>query len=140
MLRRLGYRARGRVAPDIGRYYALVGDSRNQVQAGMYGWPADFLIASSFLGPMTCRQLIARSGTNVSQFCDPGVDSLVDRALAAGGAEARTLWAEADRRVVDAAPIVPLVNRRNVLLVSDRVGNVQQHFQFGPLLDQFWVR
>ena len=70
----------------------------------------------------------------------PGIDSLVGRALAAGDAEAGPLWAEADRRVVDAAPIVPLVNRRNVLLVSDRVGNVQQHFQFGPLLDQFWVR
>ena len=142
VLRRLGYRAHGRVVPDIGRYFPLIGDSRNKVQAGMYGWIPDFLTASSFLGPTTCRHLIPRSGanTNVSQFCDPGVDSLVDRALAAGEAEAGALWAEADRRVVDAAPIVPLVNRRNVLLVSDRVGNVQQHFQVGPLLDQFWVR
>jgi peptide/nickel transport system substrate-binding protein len=140
VLRRLGYRAHGRVVPDIGRYFSLIEDSRNHVQAGMYGWVADSLTASSFLGPMTCRQLVARSGTNVSQFCDPGIDSLVGRALAAGDAEAGPLWAEADRRAVDAAPIVPLVNRRNVLLVSGRVGNVQQHFQFGPLLDQFWVR
>ena len=142
VLRRLGYRARGRVVPDIGHYFPHIGDSRSKVQAGMYGWIPDFLTASSFLGPMTCRQLIPRSGanTNVSQFCDPEIDSLVDRALEAGEAEAGTLWAEADRRVGEAAPIVPLVNRRNVLLVSDRVGNVQQHFQVGPLLDRLWVR
>jgi hypothetical protein len=44
------------------------------------------------------------------------------------------------RREVRAAPAVALRNRREVLLVSDRVGNVQQHLRLGPRLDQFWVR
>jgi hypothetical protein len=39
-----------------------------------------------------------------------------------------------------AAPAVPLTNRPTMLLVSDRVGNVQQHIQLGPLLDRLWVR
>jgi hypothetical protein len=50
------------------------------------------------------------------------------------------VWAGVDRRVVAAAPAVPLANRRGVVLVSDRVGNVQQHLLLGSLLDQFWVR
>jgi hypothetical protein len=35
---------------------------------------------------------------------------------------------------------VPLTNRRTALLVSKRVGDVQQHLQWLTLLDQFWVR
>jgi len=42
--------------------------------------------------------------------------------------------------VMRAAPAVPLTNRRAMLLVSERAGNVQQHIQLGPLLDQMWVR
>lgn len=49
-------------------------------------------------------------------------------------------WAALDRRVLTDAPAVPLIDRANLLLVSDRVGNAQTHLQLGPLLDQFWVR
>ena len=61
-------------------------------------------------------------------------------ALAARGTEANARWAELDRQVLAAAPAVPLFTRRNLMLVSDRVGNAQVHQQLGPLLDQFWVR
>jgi hypothetical protein len=44
------------------------------------------------------------------------------------------------RRLDAAAPAVPLVNRRTVVLVSKRVGNYQHHSLWGPLLDQLWVR
>jgi YVTN family beta-propeller protein len=143
VLRRLGYRARARFQPDLGRYFAFILDPRNAVQAGYAGWIADFLTSSNFIAPsFSCdRRALRGSHTfNPSQFCDSRLDALVQRALATEGSSANELWAEADRRVVQAAPIVPLVNRRSVLLVSDRVGNVQQHLQLGPLLDQLWVR
>ncbi len=54
--------------------------------------------------------------------------------------EAGALWERAYRRIADAAPVVPLVNRRTVVLVSGRVGNYQQHPLWGPLLDQLWVQ
>jgi hypothetical protein len=44
------------------------------------------------------------------------------------------------RRLADAAPAVPLVNRRIVTFVSRRVGNHQHHPMWGTLLDQLWVR
>ena len=68
------------------------------------------------------------------------MDAGVRRRLAAHGTEANARWAALDRRVLAAAPAVPLFNRRSLLLVSDRVGNAQMHQQLGPLLDQFWVR
>ena len=44
------------------------------------------------------------------------------------------------RRLADAAPALPLVNRRTVVLISDRVGNYQYHPMWSTLLDQLWVR
>ena len=49
-------------------------------------------------------------------------------------------WAAADRRVVDLAAAVPLTDRRSVVLVSERAGNVKTHFLYFTLLDQMWVR
>lgn len=142
-LRAIGLSARVRTRPDVARYYAFVGDSRHRVQAGVAGWSADALTPSSFFGPnLTCALRVPRSpaNLNLSQFCDRAVDTAVDAARAAVEAESDPLWARADRLVTDTAAVVPMVNRRAVLLVSDRVGNVQQHLAYGPLLDQLWVR
>jgi peptide/nickel transport system substrate-binding protein len=109
---------------------------------GFTGWIADFLHPSSFFDPFTCSHLVRNSSdnNNTSQFCDHTVDAGYDAALSARGSEANARWAALDRRVLAAAPAVPLFNRRTLMLVSDRVGNVQTHQELGPLLDQFWVR
>ena len=86
--------------------------------------------------------LFARSSVvneNISQFCDRGLDAAYAAALAARGADANARWAALDRRVQAASPVIPLFNRRTLLLVSDRLGNAQMHQELGPLLDQFWV-
>jgi YVTN family beta-propeller protein len=142
VLRRLGYRVRVRI-PDASRYFDDVNDTRNHVQAGFSAWIADFLSPSSFFEAFTCGALVRNSPTtnsNPSEFCDHAVDTGYDAARAAEGAEANARWAAFDRRVLAAAPAVPLFNRRTLLLVSDRVGNAQTHQELGPLLDQFWVR
>ena len=38
------------------------------------------------------------------------------------------------------APVVPAYNRSNVDFVSKRVGNYEYNPQWGPLIDQIWVR
>jgi peptide/nickel transport system substrate-binding protein len=142
VLRRLGYRVRVRLLADSNRYFAYVNDSRHHVQVGFTGWIADFLNASSFFDPFTCSQLVRNSSANnnTSQFCERAVDAGYDAALSARGTAANARWAALDRRVLAAAPAVPLFNRRTLLLLSDRVGNAQTHQELGPLLDQFWVR
>jgi len=42
--------------------------------------------------------------------------------------------------LVDQAPWVPLGTRYWVNLVSQRLGNYQSNPQWGPLVDQMWVR
>ena len=126
------------MVPDVARYFEYVNDTRHHVQVGFYGWFADFLTPSSFFEPFTCAHLVRNSSDNVnpSQVCDHAVEA----AAAARGTEANAHWAELDRRVLAAAPVVPLFTRRNLMLVSDRVGNAQMHQVLGPLLDQFWIR
>ena len=99
-------------------------------------------VPSNFFDPFTCGHVVRNSGDNVnpSEFCDRAVEAGNDAALAARGSDANARWALLDRRVLAAAPVVPLFTRRSLMLLSDRVGNAQMHQALGPLLDQFWVR
>jgi peptide/nickel transport system substrate-binding protein len=110
--------------------------------SGIGSLRATIATASSFFEPFSCDQFVPASGDseNIAEFCDPAVDSGRDAALAAQGAQANARWAALERRVLASAPAVPLFNPRNLMLVSDRVGNVQIHPGLGPLLDQLWVR
>jgi peptide/nickel transport system substrate-binding protein len=80
---------------------------------------------------------------NWSEFCDPGLDAQIQRALAAETSNApdtAALWAQADQTATDQAPAVPLATNTDIHLVSARVGNYQYSFATGALVDQLWVR
>ena len=55
-------------------------------------------------------------------------------------ASAGALWTKIDRDATDLTAIVPTYTPRSVDLVSQRVGNYEQHPLWGVLLDQFFVR
>ena len=77
---------------------------------------------------------------DLARFCDRGLESRIEAALAARGPRADALWRDVYRDIEAAAPAVPLVNRRTVTLVSKRVGNYQHHPLWTTLLEQLWVR
>jgi peptide/nickel transport system substrate-binding protein len=142
VLRRLGYRVRVRVFADGDHYFAALTHAGQGAQVGLNYWDADFLTPSKFFLSFNCR-LLRRDphGTvNPGQFCAHAVDAGYDTALAAQGTGATARWSALDRRVLAAAPVVPLFNGRTVVLISDRVGDAPTHELLGPLLDQFWVR
>jgi peptide/nickel transport system substrate-binding protein len=144
LLAGLGYRARLRLLPDNMDYFGYVADSRHRVQIGPAGWSADYPAPTGFLQALTCAAFVpgSRDQANYSAFCDRSVDRLLRRARGrpAGDPGAYALWADAERRIVDAAATVPLVNPKAVSLVSRRVGNYQYSQQWGVLYDQLWVR
>jgi ABC-type transport system substrate-binding protein/DNA-binding SARP family transcriptional activator len=136
----LGFRASLRVVSSED-YFDRVLNLRSRAQIGFEGWSADYLSPSSMLVPnFTCATEAERAAENASHSCDRRLAALVDRALGARGAAATSRWAAADRYVVDHAYAVPLTNHRAAVLVSKRVGNVQNHLQWFTLLDQLWVR
>jgi peptide/nickel transport system substrate-binding protein len=145
LLRSLGYRASLRILRED-KWGAVVSDPRRHTQTGPQIFGADLPAASNFLTtPFGCRLPTSGSGPelNFSRFCDPHTRALMSRALRrqqTDPAAAGAIWAQVDRAIVDQAPAVPLLNPKATDLVSRRTGNYQRSPQWGPLLDQFWVR
>jgi len=83
---------------------------------------------------------LVAGGLNVGRLCDRTLERRIARARTLPPADAAAAWAAADRRLTQLAAAVPMTNRRAVVLVSRRVGNVQHHAQWFTLLDQLWVR
>jgi peptide/nickel transport system substrate-binding protein len=140
----LGYRARVKaISPDT--YFGKVTDSRVRAQTGYFGWIAGFPSAADFIPPQfRCAAFVpASSQENVAQFCDRSIDAQMDRAAATqvqDPAAATVLWQQVEQSLLAQAPVVPAYNRRNVDVVSKRVGNYQFNPQWGVLLDQLWVK
>ena len=141
VFRRLGYRVTVHKASARG-YYGFLSDPANRrqtrIQAGPFTWFADMPTASNYIeGFYTC------GAGNWSGFCDRRVDRLVRHASALQVTDpylANRLWARIDRTLVDRAVAVPLYTLREFDIVSRRVGNYQYNPQWGPMVEQFWVR
>ena len=139
VLDRLGYHARLRESANP---YAPAAVGR--LQLGLTGWLPNFAAAADFFEQdLTCRSARVDRADNAAAFCDPAVDREIARAQeleVSDPAHAALLWARVDRDVVDQAPWVPFANGVSVAVVSRRVGDYQYSPQWGPLLDQLWVR
>jgi YVTN family beta-propeller protein len=148
VLQELGYRSSLRQLPGAfeDRYFPTVADPRTGAQIGQLGWGLDYLSPANFIEPtLSCEAFVPAdpANANLGQFCDPQLDAEVDAALAqtdADPASVNAAWAAIDRQLVDAAPVVPLFDRRSVTVVSERVQNVELHPFWGILLDQLWVQ
>ena len=140
----LGYRASLKLLPGPDQYFSAVYDPHNRAQIGFVGWGADYPAASDFMTPLFTCHAAATANFGASQLCNPGLDRSIDRALVAQSEDpppaANSSWAGVDRLVTSLAPWVPLVNPREVVVVSLRVGNVQFHPEWGTLIDQLWVK
>jgi ABC-type oligopeptide transport system substrate-binding subunit len=101
------------------------------------GWIADYPGASTFYQPLVS----CRAGQH--QHCDRALDRLAGSALAAEDGDpgaADRQWREVYARVEAAAVVIPLINGRQSMLVSRRVGNYQSSAFLGPLFSQMWVK
>jgi peptide/nickel transport system substrate-binding protein len=144
LLTDLGYRAHLHLV-SVNRFFTELSKPRTKIQMGYGGgWSADFLAPSTFFLPLlSCHSSYQSATSNWAEFCDPHADKLASEAQAAqltDPAAARRLWAQADRIVTDQAPYVPVYNDASAGFVSSRVGNYQESPEYGPLLDQMWVR
>jgi peptide/nickel transport system substrate-binding protein len=143
LLKDLGYRANLH-AVFVNRFFRQLDKPRTKIQVGVGGWGADFPAPSTFYLPLlSCHSTHQSATSNWAEFCDPHTDALASQAQAtqpADPAAARRLWAQVDRAVTNLAPYVPLYNETSAGFVSARVGNYQDSPEYGPLLDQMWVR
>jgi peptide/nickel transport system substrate-binding protein len=130
----------------VNTYFSVLGDSRDRVQIGFYGWFQDFPAPWEFIGPLfTCASFVPANpgNSNAAEFCDPRIDAQIRQALALQAqslAAAAPGWTTIDHKLVDQAPWVPLYTPLDLTVLSARAGNYQFHPYWNLLIDQLWVR
>lgn len=147
LLEDLGYKATLH-AVSFFEYFPKAQNSRTKIQMGASGgYLPDFPAPSTFYLPLlSCRSSYQdpANTANWAWFCNPQLDNLASQAHAAqltDPAAARRLWAQVDRIATGQAPYVPIYNDTTwAAVVSSRTGNYQVSAEYGPLLDQMWVR
>jgi peptide/nickel transport system substrate-binding protein len=140
LLNDLGLRATARTfsgsVEDRNEFFTLIGQGKTQI--ALLGWSTDWAAPGGVLPP----QFSCDGGGNVFFFCEPRIDDAMERASALQGddpAAAASAWADIEHRILDLAPLVPLVVRLESGLVSERTNNYQNNPFWGTLLDQLWV-
>jgi oligopeptide transport system substrate-binding protein len=119
---------------------ALIEAVRNprQVALFMLGWEADFPDPSNFLTVLLHGR--NRGANNNTAFADPVVDALLDRADASSDPQRRMRYFQrAERRIMDAAPWVPLFHPTSFAVRHPRVRSYRLHPLRPARLDEVWL-
>ena len=104
-----------------------------RVDAVINGWNQDYPAPSGFFGGINCP--------SSPYMCDKAYGRALGRTGAAATASgSNDPWSAFDRKVTDSAVVIPYLNQKLIDFSSKRVGNYQHHPEFGPLIDQVWVR
>jgi YVTN family beta-propeller protein len=138
VLRRLGFRVHVGWTTHAG-YDQLPLQVRRKIQLLPNAWFADYPAPSDFFD----IYIACKGAYNSGRFCDRALDRMMQHAATLEAIDPRraaALWARIDRRTVDEAAWVPLVNTRIFDLVSQRLGNYQHNPMWGFLADQVWLR
>jgi peptide/nickel transport system substrate-binding protein len=90
------------------------------------GWQPDFPSANGNIQPLFDSSQIGGGGYNLARYSNADVDDLIAQATAAvDPAQAQKLWAQADKRIMQDAPVVPLTYAKQSFL---RGGDVEDFF------------
>jgi ABC-type transport system substrate-binding protein len=116
---------------------------RLEHQLGHNTWCPDYLgdNARGWIVPQYDSRIPHDVGGNFSEYQNPAVHRLIDRAVAEPDqAHRAALWAETDRRIMRDAPLVPLIWENHAFLWSSRVrGWVYDPWTSTPDLTAPWL-
>ena len=104
-------------------FYANIGNPSTVPPLEISGWGANWSDPSQILG-MYQGNLMTATGPNqdYSQLEDPALDKLIEQANAAPSqAAAVPLWSAINKKVMEEAPVVPLINFSDIYLHGSKV-------------------
>jgi peptide/nickel transport system substrate-binding protein len=120
-----------------------VPSKRLEHQLGQSAWCPDFVgdNARGMVGPLFDGRLDPAVGGNFSEYSNPAVNRLIDRALAEPDRDRRAaMWAAIDQRIMRDAPVVPLVwNNQSYFWASRVHGWRYDPWTAGPDLTAVWL-
>ena len=144
MLQALGYQAALRPLSSS-LHLAYIQNTDNHVQIALTSWSADYPSASNFVDALFgCENFHPHSDSsiNISGFCDPKVQAVMERAktdTSLSTVQRDQLWMEANRLIMEQAPAAPMIEKDNVVLTSARVRNFFYTEVNQLLFSQVWL-
>jgi peptide/nickel transport system substrate-binding protein len=122
-LQRAGIRTKLRPL-DEDAWEAVVTGNDGSYDLTLGSWQPDFPSANANIQPLFGTSEIGNGGYNESRYSVPEVDALIAQAQGTvDPAAAGKLWAQADRRILQDSPVVPLIYTRNSFLHGSKVGD-----------------
>jgi peptide/nickel transport system substrate-binding protein len=126
-------------------YFSRLISSVHHVEAGFEGWGSDYPAASNFLQTqLACSNRdVADTGANYGQFCDPVLDTMMQRAARiqlTDPAAAAAQWTAIEHRAVNEAGLIGLVTPADIDILGTHIGHAERHPLLGAMLDQAWVQ
>lgn len=126
-LEKLGFNVRLRLVPQDSVYtdWCQVPDKKVAICASA-GWFKDFSDPQTVIQPIFDGKAINRQGgnNNLALLNDPAVNKAIAAGVVAKSEDRPQAWADANKAVVAAAPLVPYVADKTTLLRSENVNGV----------------
>ncbi len=146
-LRRIGYQATTQfLSNTIQQSYVDNSANHSKWNVALAAWAPDYPAASDFLNVLLgCGSIHPGSDAspNIAAYCNPTIQAKMDHAEEVGQTNptaANKIWAQVDHDMTDEAPLVDLVNPRQIDFLSARVHGYHWNPQWNILIDQTWLR
>ncbi|MCM1012003.1 MULTISPECIES: ABC transporter substrate-binding protein [unclassified Brevibacterium] len=109
---------------DTNTFSADATNDEGDYDLALTSWQPDYPSAFGNIQPLFDSSQIGGGNYNISRYSNPEVDDLIQQATeTVDAAAAEKIWAEADKRIMEDAPIVPLTYNRNSFLHGSNVEN-----------------
>jgi ABC-type transport system substrate-binding protein len=114
---------------EAAAYVASAEDTSRHVAFGWFAWTADYVDPSNFFDTLlNGNRITGTFNNNLSLYDDPDVNARIERAMQTQNDSLRALqWRDVEERVLDDAPVVPLVHQYESRLYSPRLGGWYRH-------------
>ncbi|HWC82859.1 MAG TPA: ABC transporter substrate-binding protein [Pseudonocardiaceae bacterium] len=111
---------------DDDTFISNVTGNQGNYDLALTSWQPDFPSANANIQPLYQSSQIGNGGFNLSRYSNDEVDAMIaDAQATVDPTQAGTKWAAVDKRIMQDAPIVPLIYTRNSFLHGSKVDNVQ---------------
>ena len=113
-------------AIDDDTFYADATANTANYDLVLISWQPDFPSPNANIQPLYQSSQIGNGGFNVARYSNPEVDNLIaDAQATVDPTAAGKKWAAIDKRIMQDAPVVPLIYTRNSFLHGSKVDNFQ---------------
>lgn len=131
-IEKLGFKIKFRVVPQDVVYNEWCQLPKKEVAiCGSAGWFKDFTDPQSMLEPTFKGSQIVKDGglnNNLGQLNDPKIDAAMDKATLLTGDERLKAWAEIDKMITEAAPSIPFLWDKTMVIWSKDVNGVASEY------------